>query len=658
MPHFYGVPLQQLLTAGAIAGALVVGLYILKLKRRPVPVPFSRIWERILRDKEATSLFSQLKRLLSLLLQLALLTLLLLALGDPRVAVNLQEGRNVVVLIDASASMQAVDVSPSRLEKGKERIKEVVRGLGSSDRMIIAQMDSTVTPLSTLTSDVPELEAALAAIKPSDTGADFARGLRFASDTLRGLPSPEIVVVSDGALAPPVDSLGPIDLGDTKLSFVSVGEQSKNAAITSFSVRRYPLDKSRYEAMLEVTNTGTEPVDLYLELQDGDQLDAKGKPLVTDVRRLSLKPGERLPEFLPNLAGSAHRLRAEIKLVPVGEPQRDDDGAIIDQHDDLPADDVAYALMPERRKAKIQVVTTGNIYLEAALLLDEYLDVTNVSPGKYPAAGTFDVTIFDKVAPPIAPGSGHILYLDPPEAKDLPFTIEKELLDDDPEYKLGFDEIDATHPILRHTQLSDVNIGRAHVLKGAVKEDKVLASSFRGSILITGRRAGFKFVALGLDVERSNLPLLISWPLFLLNTINDFVEEDTGYISSFATGTVWRVPAPQDLASATLVEPNGTERTVPIADGRAVFLGQRAGFYTLKTTGDDAPYQTEFAANLADPFESTIAPKKELTIGDKSAGEVSGFSVGVRREIWAYLLLAVVAISAIEWLTYHRRITV
>ncbi|MBL8743941.1 MAG: hypothetical protein JNK04_22690, partial [Myxococcales bacterium] len=77
-----------------------------------------------------------------------------------------------------------------------------------------------------------------------------------------------------------------------------------------------------------------------------------------------------------------------------------------------------------------------------------------------------------------------------------------------------------------------------------------------------------------------------------------------------------------------------------------------------KTTGDDAPYQTEFAANLADPFESTIAPKKELTIGDKSAGEVSGFSVGVRREIWAYLLLAVVAISAIEWLTYHRRITV
>src|SRR5580704_17589294 len=116
--HFTGVPLQTLLQIGALAGAMVVVFYILKLRRRPVAVPFSKIWTRILRDKEATSLFSQLKRLLSLLLQLALLAL---ALGDPRAAMNLVEGRNMVVLVDASASMQATDVSPSRIEVAKER---------------------------------------------------------------------------------------------------------------------------------------------------------------------------------------------------------------------------------------------------------------------------------------------------------------------------------------------------------------------------------------------------------------------------------------------------------------------------------------------------------------------------------------------------------
>src|SRR5688572_14604033 len=127
MFHFVGVPLQQLLMAGGIAGGLIVVFYILKLKRRPVAVPFSKIWDRILRDKQATSLFSQLKRLLSLLLQLLVLALLLFALGDPRTAVNKEDGRNVVVLIDTSASMQATDVSPSRLAAGVDQLKSVVR---------------------------------------------------------------------------------------------------------------------------------------------------------------------------------------------------------------------------------------------------------------------------------------------------------------------------------------------------------------------------------------------------------------------------------------------------------------------------------------------------------------------------------------------------
>ena len=30
----------------------------------------------------------------------------------------------------------------------------------------------------------------------------------------------------------------------------------------------------------------------------------------------------------------------------------------------------------------------------------------------------------------------------------------------------------------------------------------------------------------------------------------------------------------------------------------------------------------------------------------------------VRNEIWIYLLAVVIAVSAIEWLTYHRRVTV
>lgn len=632
---FAGLPFATLATAFAAFGAAVVLLYILKLKRRPVAVPFSRIWERILRDKEATSLFSQLKRLLSLLLQLALLAAMIFALGDPRTAANLVEGRNVVVLVDASASMQAIDVAPSRLEAGKKRLVETVRGLGGSDRMLIAQMDAATTPLSTLTGDVAELEAAVGKVEPTESRADLARGLRFAADALRGLPQAEIVVVSDGVLGEARDQFGAVDLGGARLSFIGVGERGTNAAITGFSVRRYPLDKSRYEVMLEVTNASADPLDVELSLWGDGQ--------VTDVTRLRLGPNERLPRFYPNLSGASKTLEARLALADGGK-------------DDLPADDRAYALLPERRRARIQVVTPGNMYLEAALLLDEYLDVTTVAPDRYPAEGTFDVTIFDAVAPKVAPGSGGLLYLGP-TGGELPFELEKPVKDDDPEVALGFDDVDEKHPLLRWASLTDINVGLATPIKPA-KEDRVVGKSFRGPLLVEGRRDGRKFVALGFDVRASDFPLRIAWPLFLLSAIDLFVEEDTSYISSFTTGEVWRIPAPSGATAATLTTPAGAQVPVPVDEGRAVFLGRRSGFYELAAGPEGARTTSGFAANLVDATESDVEPVKELKVGDVVAGEVTGFTVGVRREMWGYLLAVVVAVSAIEWLLYHRRVTV
>ncbi|HEX3777991.1 MAG TPA: VWA domain-containing protein, partial [Polyangiaceae bacterium] len=193
---FSGLPLAELLTIAAVAGAITVGLYILKLRRRPVPVPFARIWDAVFRDREATELFSKLRRLLSLLFQLALLALLIVALGDPKPKTSILDGRHLVVLVDGSASMKAIDVKPSRVEVAKAEVRKLVRGLGSADRALIVEMGSLPSPLSTMSSDVTELEPAIDALGATDTRADLERGLSFAVDSLRGLPKAEIVVVS------------------------------------------------------------------------------------------------------------------------------------------------------------------------------------------------------------------------------------------------------------------------------------------------------------------------------------------------------------------------------------------------------------------------------------------------------------------------------
>jgi Ca-activated chloride channel family protein len=630
-----GLSLAQLAAIFGAAAVFATALYILKLRRRTVSVPFSKLWEKILRDKEATSLFSRLKRLLSLLVQLALIALLAFALGDPRAAATLIKGRNLVVLVDASASMQATDVAPNRLGAAKEEVKKVIRGLGGSDRMLIAQMDAAVTPLGPMSGDTSELERALDQVKATDARADFPRALRFATDSLRGVENAEIVIVSDGRLGDAIDSAGKVKVGDDlKLTYLPIGQGQRNVGITQFSVRRYPLDKSRYEVMLEVTNTGPETEDVELSLF-GDQT-------LVDLTKLRLKPGERLPRFYPNLSGASRTLEA--KLQPLNGSK-----------DDLPADDHAYALLPERRRAKVLVVTPGNTYLEAALLLDEYLDVTIMSPKQYveKGAGKTDVVIFDGATPASLPRANAI-YLDP-RGPGSPVKVEAELK------QPGFDRIERKHPIVRWTALDDVNISRGHKIVPEIG-DKIVGASEQGPILVAGQRGGFKFVALGFDVRDSDLALRVAWPLLLLNSINWFTDEDAQYISSFRTGDVWRVPVVTQSGQARMKSPGGGEVFVPVHEGRAVYLGERAGFYELTGTegneGSAPTTTTAFAANLLDADESAIETAKELIVDGKTAGHLSGFQIGVRREIWIYLLLAAILLTAIEWITYHRRITV
>ncbi|MCA9586500.1 MAG: VWA domain-containing protein [Myxococcales bacterium] len=638
-----GLSFAQLLAVFGGAAAFATALYILKLRRRTVAVPFSKLWERILRDKEATSLFSKLKRLLSLLLQLALLALLVGALGDPRAAASIIKGRSLVVIIDASASMQATDVPPSRLGAAKEEVKRVVRGLGGSDRMLIAQMDAVTTALGPMSGDTSEIERALDHVKATDARADFPRALRFATDALRGLENPEIVIVSDGRLGEAVDATGPVHLGDVKLTFVPIGRGKRNVGITQFSVRRYPLDKTHYEVMLEVTNTGPEQEDVELTLF--------GDGTLVDLTKLRLKAGERLPRFYPNLSGASRTLEAKIRPL---------EGSV----DELPADDRAFALLPERRRAKVLVVTPGNTYLEAALLLDEYLEVTLSSPLEYAskyATGNvrFDAMIFDGATPAELPRADAI-FLDP-RGPGSPVKVDTEIK------QPGFDRIDRKHPIVRWTALDNVNISRGHKLTPEPGDKVVGSSDGGGPILVTGARGGHKFVAMGFDVRDSDLPLRVAWPLLLLNSINWFTDEDSHYISSFRTGEVWRVPVLSSSGQAKLKPPEGAEMLVPVHEGRAVYMGARAGFYEL--TGDEsatpeapskdgAQVKTAFAANLLDADESNIEPVKELVVDGQKASELGGFHVGVRREIWIYLLLAAILLTAVEWITYHRRVTV
>ena len=641
--QWMGVGLGGALTTFALAGGAVVALYLLKLRRRRVAVPFVRLWEQILAEKQSTRLFSQLKRLLSLLIALSVVAALAAALGDPRPDAAARAGRSLFVLVDASASMRATggEGETSRISRARAEVARLIRELGPEDRMLIAQLDESATPLSPWTDEPRVLEAALEELALTDLAANPRAGLRLALDGLRGKPQPEVVLVSDGGLDDVRFALGGVGRQlareGVRLSWIPVGEDGENVGVTAFAVRRYPLDKSQTEVLVELTNFTDEVRAVELSLL-GD-----GAPV--EVQSLEIPPGEPTRRFFRNISGIDERLEARIT------PAATEASPMWVDH--LPTDDHAFALLPERRRARVLVVSEGNLYLQAALLLDEYLDVVEATPATYPdhdALAGFDVLIFDGWLPD-APPPRAALYLNPvPREGAFPLFATG----DEPHEVPWFAHLDRHHPLLRFTALGDVNISSSLDVE-LERGDRAIGRGEQGEpLLVTGTREGSPFVALTFDVRGSDLPLRVAWPLLLLNAIDTFVQDAAGYVSSYSTGDVWRIPAPAARSRVDIIDPRGEEHSVPVERGRAVFAGQHAGFYELHA--DDQ--RATFAANLGAPEEGALAIPDELTLSGLSADEPSAGEPGARREPWVYLVLFALGVLIAEWYSYHRRMTV
>jgi hypothetical protein len=277
--------------------------------------------------------------------------------------------------------------------------------------------------------------------------------------------------------------------------------------------------------------------------------------------------------------------------------------------------------------------------------------VTEIAPAKYPAPGTFDVTIFDGVAPPPAAGSGGLVYLNPPAAAS-PVRIQKTI------ENFGFDVWDRKSPILRYAAMGDIQVATGSAFDPS-PDDKVVGASDDGPILVSGSRAGHRLIALSFDPRRSDFVLRPAWPLFVLNAIDSFGDADASYLSSYRTGEVWRVPVPEGAEEAELTGPAGLRRRVPVQSGRAVTFGDQAGFYELATGTGTERVVSEFAANLSDLAESRILPERTLKVAGRASSLPPPSSAAtVRRDLWVWLLGAVLVVSFVEWLSYHRRITV
>jgi len=118
----------------ALTLPVIVALYFLRIRRPTRIVPALHLWPDQIRDRQANVPWQRLRFSWLLLLQLLVAAVLVGAAVQPVLPAGAGLAPHSIVLLDASASMQAKDVQPSRLEEAKREIGAMIDQLGPQDR--------------------------------------------------------------------------------------------------------------------------------------------------------------------------------------------------------------------------------------------------------------------------------------------------------------------------------------------------------------------------------------------------------------------------------------------------------------------------------------------------------------------------------------------
>ncbi len=606
---------------------LIVLLYLLKLKRRPLPVSTLMFWQRALQESRRRALFQRLRNLLSLLLQLLIFLLILGALAKPTFDRFVAAGSSTVLILDTRARMQAIEENGvSRFEKARGLAAGYIREATSSHQLAILSAGSSPAVVASFTGDEKPLQKVLAAISVSDSGGDLEPAIRLADKLLASRKGDHRIVVLTAGNPPPISHLR------SPISVLPTGNARDNVAITRFATRPLLNSPQTSEVLLELRNFGRATARGNVELAfDGKLL---------DVKPFEIEPGGRKLETFPSVPRPARNARGWLT-------------ARLPTADALALDNVAYAVLPAPRPHRVLLVTRGNFFLEKLLAADQQISFDLLEPGAFQLAmaAKFDAVILDDALPPgldFAAPPGNFLYV-----KTSPFTapgspVEQPLIT----------ELDAANPVMRLVSLQNVTIARAAPVQvpAAVPGWEFTAPlrSFDHALMITGAKsdATKRVAALAFDLAESDLPLRIAFPLLIANTVHWLAGERLDSPITMRAGETLPLTPDQTVWTSPQTDPTATAKPDPAQLARTFFQPTQRGFYLLNQPAGP----NWIAANTFSEAESDLRGTDAPSVAAPVVLHRSLASIG-SRPLWQYLALAALVLTTLEWWLFHRRRT-
>jgi hypothetical protein len=671
----------------------VIAMYLLRLRRTETVVPSTLLWQRLAADVEANAPWQKLRRSLLFLLQLLLVAIIAFLAARPFVERPAGLARDIVLIVDTSASMAATDVQPDRLAAAKEAAIEALKDLPSGGKVSVIEAGRTARIVTTGTSDLGRVRQAIESIRPTISRGNLGDALALAQQLAIQSGDAEVLVATDAALAVP-----PTTRVDAPIRVLRVGDArgSRNQAIVALAVRTSPtLTRSVF---ISVANLDLVSATRRVEVWSDDRL--------LETRTITIDAQSRADVIIDDIPKDATIL--DVRLV-AGDAANQ-----TARPDLLAADDRAWAVIPPVRDRNILVVGEGDPYLETALSYLPNSRLFGLKPSEYPAGavrpdGTaWDLIIFEGFVPAALPTTP-VLAIAPSKTSGLGEVTGT--LKNPGIATLGTDE-----PILRYVDLTTTHISEARQMVLPAWARSVIPGPKGYPLLYSGVRAGFPTAVLAFEPRQSDLPLQVAFPILLANLTGELLGGSAAPTTAINPGEPVVLTVPSGASGLHVVAPDG--RAVDLIPGAAGGLTvtytqtDQLGVYVATpiaaaaasgspaTTNPPSPSATpagsgsssaaptaapsaggqgqgqdptapiRFAVDLFDVDESAIAPGPNRVLEDlgkarPAAGVSAAPGAGTaadpvasrpnaRDELWIPIVLLVLVGLCIEWSLYHR----
>ena len=624
MSGFFALPLG--LTA-LIAVPIIIALFALRPTRVRHVVASHMLWKEALRDVREGSGLTRLLRNLSLLLFVLAALSAAIALGDPRWLGVTPGAKDLVIVVDISASMRAEGVTDSRIEAAIDEAARRIDALPVGGRVAVLTSGRYPRVLLGLNNNLDTARGVLNDIAVTDEIGDPPNALRLAVSLLPDRETGQVVFISDGAFESRfMDRFPAVELALVRT------QKSNNLAIANFDVRAEVGRDDRYQVLVTVSNFSESAIETSLDVGAGTS--------VLRTVAVDLAANENKTLLLPMQGSMPRALFARLAI-----------------DDALAADNLAFTVPSLEEELRVALYTRGNFYLESVLAALPNIVVYKRGEQALEAFGQvqdavnaitrqdFDLVIFDSLTPArLPPGNYFFLNAIPPiaeikerstlsavtlsEVSDNPLVgmIDPNALRIDMAESVSFDEEAGVEPLLKS--------GSHAIAVSQINEDR-------------------RLIYVGFDPAESNFPLLVAFPLFIQESLRWLSPIDSTRPTNHSEpGAPHWVRVPQGVNTVNIVMPGGEQHSAS-TDMRTFRFDETStvGLYRYEM----GQYRGQFAVMLNNREESNL--KTRASVGGKTLNsEPKPHTTVTETLLWPLLAALALVALLIEWtITSFRR---